>query len=167
METDKIILDPTCSVRSIWFDKHEPHTLYCDQRDVDRTLMWKWSEGDKQQVRYYEVKPDVVCDFTALPFDDETFWHVVFDPPHLINLGASSYLIKKYGRLEKEKWRQTLHDGFAECWRVLKTHGTLIFKWNERDIPVKTVIETIGHQPLYGHHSGKQSQTHWLAFMKF
>jgi len=28
------------------------------------------------------VKPDIEADFTSLPFEDESFFHVVFDPPH-------------------------------------------------------------------------------------
>ena len=29
------------------------------------------------------VDPDKICDVTALPFPDESFYLVVFDPPHL------------------------------------------------------------------------------------
>lgn len=50
--------------------------------------------------------------------------------------------------------------------RVLKPYGTLIFKWNETQIPVKDVITAIGHKPLYGNRSGKQGKTHWMAFVK-
>jgi SAM-dependent methyltransferase len=43
---------------------------------------------------------------------------------------------KKYGRLNKETWRDDLRAGFAEAFRVLRPHGVLIFKWNETQIPV-------------------------------
>ena len=31
-EDDKVILDCTCGGRSIWFDKHNRHTVYTDKR---------------------------------------------------------------------------------------------------------------------------------------
>lgn len=161
---DKPVLDATCATRSIWFDHHNPLALYVDKREEDHKLIWESKDGEHSG--YMTIAPDVIADFTDLPFEDETFWHVVFDPPHLIQAGETSWLAAKYGRLDKDTWRQTLHDGFAECWRVLKTHGTLNFKWNETNITSKEVIEVIGHKPLYGHISGKYNKTHWMAFIK-
>ncbi len=51
--------------------------------------------------------------------------------------------------------------------RVLKPHGTLVFKWSEVEIPLKKVLEAIGTEPLFGHRSGKNMNTHWMCFMKF
>lgn len=70
-----------------------------------------------------------------------------------------------YGRLD-ENWLQMLHDGFRECMRVLKPDGVLIFKWAETQIPAAEVWKAIGEKPLFGHHSGKKSQTFWGCFMK-
>lgn len=53
-----------------------------------------------------------------------------------------------------------------ECMRVLKKNGTLIFKWNESDIPTNTILDIIGAKPIYGHLSGKLSKTQWMAFVK-
>ena len=65
-----------------------------------------------------------------------------------------------------ENWREMLHDGFQECMRVLKPDGVLIFKWAETQIPAADVWAAIGERPLFGHHSGKKSQTFWGCFMK-
>lgn len=54
-----------------------------------------------------------------MPFEDNTFHHVVFDPPHLVNAGNTSWLVKKYGKLN-EDWRNDIKQGFKECMRVLK-----------------------------------------------
>ena len=108
------------------------------------------------------VDPDIVADFRDMPFEDDVFDMVVFDPPHLINVGESSWLAKKYGRLD-ELWPEDIRQGFAECMRVLRPSGTLIFKWNEEQIPLSDVLEAIGEQPLFGN---KRSKTHWLVFMK-
>lgn len=59
-----------------------------------------------------------------------------------------------------------LRKGFSECFRVLKTNGTLIFKWNETDIPVKEILALTEYKPLFGHISGKRSNTHWISFIK-
>ena len=159
----KPILDPCCGSRMFWFDQHNPNVLFCDNRKIECQAIWKSTKGDA--TRYCSVLPDVVADFCALPFDNESFWHIVFDPPHLVRAGDNAWMVKKYGKLPTE-WRTYLHDGFAECWRVLRTYGTLVFKWNEVQIPVSDVVRAIGRKPLYGHKSGKRSLTHWMAFVK-
>ena len=124
-----------------------------DNRELETTLC----DG-----RSLTVKPDVLGDFRKIPYEDETFYLVVFDPPHLINAGDTSWLAKKYGKLNND-WENDLSKGFDECMRVLKPNGTLIFKWNEEQITLKQVLKTTSYQPLFGQKRGK---THWLVFMK-
>lgn len=38
---------------------------------------------------------DVVGDFRNIPYKDNTFKLIVFDPPHLIKAGENSWLAKK------------------------------------------------------------------------
>lgn len=116
-KTKKKILDVTCGSRTIWFDKHHPAAIYCDERRESVSGVWKSGKG--QSERQCIVDPDIQCDFTDLPFEDNTFSLVVFDPPHLVYVGESSWLAAKYGRLG-ENWPQMLHGGFRECMRVLK-----------------------------------------------
>lgn len=158
MKTEKPILDVTCGGRMMWFDKHNPACLYLDNRELSETQL---CDG-----RRFNVKPDLIADFTNLPFEDNTFGLVVFDPPHLIRAGDDAYMAIKYGRLDSG-WKETLRAGFSECIRVLKQGGTLIFKWNEYQVPTKDVIKAIGQEPLFGHISGRASKTHWMTFMKF
>lgn len=160
---EKVILDACCGGRSFWFDKHNPHVIYVDKRTMERRVIWTSKGG--QETREFEVIPDIVADFKCLPFKDNTFWHVVFDPPHLTWAGETSWLAMKYGRLD-ENWKEEIGRGFRECMRVLKPYGTLIFKWNETNISVREIIKVCGQEPLYGHRSGKFGKTHWLAFMK-
>ncbi len=65
-----------------------------------------------------------------------------------------------------DDWQDDLRRGFAECFRVLKPEGLLIFKWNETQIRVSAVLALAGVPPLFGHKSGKRVDTHWLTFMK-
>lgn len=162
MMDEKKILDMTCGSRSIWFNKEHPAAIYCDKRREDFDLYYG---KNRTSLRPFHVDPDVLCDFTALPFQDESFFLVVFDPPHLTGAGETAWLVKKYGKLD-ENWRQMLHDGFQEGMRVLKPDGVLIFKWSEYDIPAEEVWKAIGQKPLFGHHSGKKSTTFWGCFMK-
>ena len=154
---DKAILDPCCGSKMFWFDKNNPLVTYCDKREIEKHEYYPH--------RYIEIKPDILCDFRNLPFPDESFWHIVFDPPHLRRIGENSFMKEKYGALDA-MWPQMLHDGFNECWRVLKTNGTLIFKWSSIQIPLSEVLKHIDQKPLYGHRSGKNMNTHWLAFFK-
>lgn len=146
----------------MWFNKKHPAAIYCDKR---RENSERYLGRGRTSLRQLHVDPDVQCDFTNLPFSDETFSLVVFDPPHLVGAKETAWLVKKYGKLD-ENWPQMLHDGFAEGMRVLKPDGVLIFKWSEYDIPADLVWEAIGQRPLFGHHSGKKSTTFWGCFMK-
>jgi hypothetical protein len=114
--------------------------------------------------RHITVDPDMLADFTALPFPDSTFTLVVFDPPHTF-CGKNSWMRKKYGSLEAD-WRRQITNGFAECFRVLCPLGTLIFKWNEHRVPVSTVLSLTPEQPLFGQRCGTTAKTHWIVFMK-
>lgn len=112
--------------------------------------------------RKLEIKPDIIGDFCNIPFPDNTFHLVVFDPPHLIKAGDNSWLAKKYGKLS-DTWPQDLKKGFDECMRVLKPCGTLIFKWNEQQIRLSEILKNIDYKPIFGN---KRADTHWLVFMK-
>lgn len=159
---EKKILDMTCGSRTIWFNKNHPAAVYCDKRREDYE---QYFGRDRTSLHQLHVDPDYQCDFTDLPFQDETFSLVVFDPPHLTRAKETAWLVKKYGKLD-EDWPQMIHDGFAEGMRVLKSDGVLIFKWSECDIPAAEVWKAIGQKPLFGHHSGKKSTTFWGCFMK-
>lgn len=149
----KKILDACCGSRMFWFDKQHESTIFMDKRELDDTLC----DGRK-----LVVNPDVIGDFRNIPFADESFYLVVFDPPHLLKVGQNSWLAKKYGKLE-DSWQADIKKGFDECMRVLKPNGTLIFKWNEEQIKLKEILDAIKTEPLFGN---KRAKTHWLVFMK-
>lgn len=153
---DKIILDACCGSKMFWFDKANSNVLFGDIRKEEHILC----DG-----RALNIHPDIQIDFRDMPFEDNSFKLVVFDPPHLKTLGKSSWMAKKYGVLSYT-WRDDIKRGFDECMRVLEPFGILIFKWNESEIKAKTIIEISGLSPLFGHTTGRQSKTIWMAFMK-
>ena len=149
----KAILDACCDSRMFWFDRRHPDVVFMDRREETHMLC----DG-----RTLEIKPDVVGDFRKMPFNDGAFRLVVFDPPHLIHAGESSWLAKKYGQLNSS-WPDDIKKGFDECFRVLEPYGILVFKWNEEQIKLSEILKNIEYKPLFGN---RRSKTHWLIFMK-
>lgn len=156
------VLDACCGSRMFWFDREDDRAVFVDKRQETHQLKDKSS---KHGVRTLEINPDFQADFTKLPFEDDRFALVVFDPPHLVHNGKSGWLAKKYGKLEGD-WREEIRRGFSECFRVLRPEGTLIFKWNEYDIPVSQILALTPERPLFGNRCGKQARSHWLVFNK-
>lgn len=148
------ILDVCCGSRMFWFNKSNPDVTFMDIREHYEEL---------ETGHVINVKPDIVADFRDMPFKNDTFDLVVFDPPHLLRAGPKSWLAKKYGKLNRDTWQQDIGQGFSECFRVLKPNGTLVFKWNEDQIKLSEVLATTDIKPLFGN---KRSKTHWLVFIK-
>ena len=72
MNKDKaIILDACCGGKMFYFDKNDDRVLFQDIRSLETTLC----DG-----RHFEIKPDIQADFTNMPYPDESFSMVVFDP---------------------------------------------------------------------------------------
>ena len=111
----KKILDVCCGGRMFWFDKHNPLVTYMDNRKSEEKLC----DG-----RNFVVNPDIVGDFRNIPFDDDTFNLVVFDPPHLIHAGEKSWLAKKYGRLNPDTYKEDLKQGSKN---VSEFYGQAVF----------------------------------------
>lgn len=155
--SNKSILDVCCGSRMFWFDKQNPNAVYMDNRIVDDVLC---------DERKLHIAPDIVGDFRNIPFKNNSFSLVVFDPPHLIKVGENSWMSKKYGRLNPDTYKSDLKQGFKECFRVLKENGVLIFKWSEIDVKTSEIIALSPVPPLFGHRSGKLSKTQWIVFMK-
>jgi SAM-dependent methyltransferase len=146
------ILDVCCGTKAFYFDKNDDRVVFNDLVPREVTL------SDRKII----VSPDTSYDFTDLPYENEAFYGVVFDPPHLLHVGKGSYLREKYGKLPKD-WRPFIKSGFDECMRVLKPNGFLAFKWNEEQVPTKEILKTIGVDPIFG---DRRSKTRWMFFVK-
>ena len=153
------VLDPCCGSRKFYFDKQSKVVLYGDIRDES----YVQCDG-----RTLTVAPDAVMDVTNLPFEDERFSLVVYDPPHLKYAGKNSYMRQSYGVLPEGDPVEFLSNGFRECWRVLKKNGTLIFKWNTNQVSLPVVLNALPVKPLFGNRKpgGKRGETYWMVFFK-
>ncbi|WLS77399.1 class I SAM-dependent methyltransferase [Erwinia pyri] len=154
--SEATILDMCCGSRMFWLDKQDSRAIYSDIRKEEHILC----DG-----RLLNISPGVIADFRSLPFPDNTFSQVVFDPPHLERAGENGWMRKKYGSL-KEGWRDDIGAGFSEAFRVLRPQGTLIFKWNETQVPVSQVIALTEQKPTIWQRTGKGDKTHWILFLK-
>ena len=159
----KEILDPCCGSRKFYFDKSNNAVLFGDIRN-DSYIQ---CDG-----RLLNVRPDQILDFRQLPFADESFSLVVFDPPHLKRVKPNSYMAQSYGLLDRETWQDDLRKGFKECWRVLKKNGTLIFKWSDHDIKLTTITKLFEPAiPIFGDKKttsarGIGVRRFWLVYFK-
>lgn len=152
-EMGRDILDCTCGGKMFWYDKSCNRVLYSDIRKGIFYL---------DENRDIEINPDIIIDFTDMPFEDDLFSMVIFDPPHLLYAGENSWLKKKYGTLP-QNWQPYIKCGFDECMRVLKPDGFLVFKWNEEQIRTADLFKIIGQRPLFG---DRRSKTRWMVFNK-
>jgi len=66
-----------------------------------------------------DVKPDVVCDAHALPFEDNTFDLVILDPPYSEDYAKRLYNTQRFGRLRYKTYT-------AEAVRVCKEGGLVV-----------------------------------------
>ena len=153
----RTVLDPCCGGRMFYFDKHHPLVVYGDVRQESVSMT------DRGKLRSLDIAPDVILDFTYMPFLDDSFNFVVFDPPHLINCGKNSWLAKKYGKLDKDSWQDTLREGLSECIRVVKPGCVVAMKWSEGDISTTKLLKALPYQPVFG---DKQGKKRWLFFIK-
>lgn len=151
----KPILDPCCGSKMFYFDKNNPSVDFRDNREVSTTLC----DG-----RPLIIEPDTIGDVLDIASPDESYYLVVFDPPHMTG-GDAGWQIQKYGKLPDD-WREWMATAFAECWRVLKPNGTLIFKWYEYKVRLTEILECAPAEPVLGNRRTSNSKTHWLCFFK-
>lgn len=157
------VLDVCCGSRMFWFNQSDARAIYVDKRRETHVID-RGTPGTKGR-KPIVVNPDIQADFTNLPFPDDTFKLVVFDPPHIQREEAKGILTKKYGSLNGD-WKAMLQKGFSECFRVLVPCGVLVFKWAESEVSVSEILKLTPCKPLFGHKSGKAAKTHWITFMK-
>jgi hypothetical protein len=115
LDADWHVLDATYG-KGRWWDQWRPAQLTTN--DIDA--------GDE---------PDVVADFRALPFADDTFDAVAYDPPYITSGGDKSTIcafkarygldtVPRYGR----ELRELINAGLSEAARVVKPRGFVLMK---------------------------------------
>lgn len=149
------ILDACCGGRHWWWDKEHPLAVYMDQRVAP--------PGSVDVRPGWEVAPDVVGDFRAMPFDSAAFRLVLFDPPHIVREEPSGYIAMKFGALHPDTEQDDLRRGLAECWRVLAPGGTLVVKWAGELARIRPHFPS---EPIVGTRSLRGLHPRWFVLYK-
>lgn len=152
------ILDACCGGRFWWWNKSHPLAVYVDNRVAP--------PGSRPDRPKWEIRPDIIADFRALPFGDGAFRLVLFDPPHIVRENPSGNVATQFGALGKATEQDDLRRGFAECWRVLAHGGTLVFKWAGA---LDRVRQHFPAEPVVGTRSARRGSglgTRWIIFYK-
>lgn len=159
------ILDACCGGRMWWWDKAHPLAIYMDKRVSPK--------GSKPTRPGWSCIPDVVGDFRAMPFKDDSFHLVLFDPPHVVKRNPTGETEMTYGSLHPDVEQEDLRRGFAECWRVLAPGGTLVCKWAgpiDRVRPHFPATPIVGTRATprknHGAWRGAGQGTRWFVFYK-
>jgi len=157
------ILDATAGSRSIWYQKKHPLVVFMDQR------IEEYQDPRKNRYFVHRVRPMIKGQWENLPFKNEIFDMVIFDPPHLIKDRGKKriHLEMKYGTLYSDNWKQVIKKATVELFRVLKPNGFFIFKWNEVDKKVDDLLKLFPYQPMFGTITGQKNNTHWITFIKY
>jgi len=156
---NKPILDATAGFRMMHYDKGNPEVLFMDQRA--------------------ECEPDHLADFKNTGLPNESFYLIIWDPPHLLHkakIANGANMIRQFGSLETETWQTDLKEGFKELWRLLKPNGSIMFKWCTVDVssdkvlklfPIKPLVYQISTNKKNSYENGKrlrEIQTIWFCF---
>ena len=111
------ICDPTYGLGRFWTDWNPPALIASD-------LLPERSPGGKS------------IDFTCMPYGDESFDAVVFDPPYKLNgTGGSHPSDAAYGvadTMSATDRHHLIYAGISECARVLKPEGFLLVKCQDQ-----------------------------------
>jgi len=161
------ILDATASNRSIWYQKNNPFTIFLDKRCGKEYTQTTESNFDNKRI--IRIFPNVRGIWQHLPFKENSFDMIVFDPPHLFKDEGKklSLMSIRYGIFYNHSWKQELTSGLNELFRVLKPLGIFILKWNETDVAIEEVLKLFPYKPLFGSRVGQKNQTHWITFIKY
>lgn len=156
------ILDATAGTRSMWYQPHHPFVTFMDKR--------KECYKDPRPDRYFvhRIEPNLISEWQDVPFPDNHFDMILFDPPHIIRKKGSKeiHLVKKYGELYEEDYKKVIREGVTELFRVLKPNGVFILKWAECSKKVDEILKLFPYQPMFGTRTGQKNNNHWIVFIK-
>lgn len=102
-----------------------------------------WKKIDMTKYSFFPSdingKCSLVCDFKNLPYANEEFDMVIFDPPYLLGSSApinedldNTYLNNKKGGWGLDFVHNLYKEGMVEAQRVLKTKGVLLVKCQDQ-----------------------------------
>jgi len=121
------ILDVTVGAEKLyhrWHEKLGSDFVGIDSRRGDFSVP---KTGNSWAAIRIVIEPTVQADLCFLPFKNEVFSVIIFDPPHL-DVSLDSWLGKKWGGWTQHQTIETVRAANKEFQRVLRKDGVLILK---------------------------------------
>jgi len=152
-----MMLDATAGNRMMWKHKNPPDTIFLDK-----------------EVRL-RIPPDIFAVWENLPFRNDVFNCVIFDPPHSVKRGVNSYFNEDpkggrwYGAFRnKMHFLTSMVKASSEFLRVSKR---LCFKWYEGDLSLWNVLPLFsGWKKIFeSYTTGRgigRKRTYWVTFIR-
>lgn len=159
-----MMLDATAGNRMIWPNKNPPNVVFMDK-----------------EIRL-AFSPHIFADFRDLPFRDDVFDCVLFDPPHSCSIPPwwnsptrsknvnNPSLNAWYGKFEnKRDMFSSIHRAQKEFARVAKR---LCLKWSELEVTLWKIMpffkewEVIQTKPHIGKYKAGKTKTYWITFIR-
>jgi hypothetical protein len=133
-----------------------PHVMniYAQEGDLIADVTYGngnfWNKVDLGKYRFHPADIKTGIDFRKLPYTNECFDMIVFDPPYMHGSPAPirKDLDKTYANNDKGGWGKDYiyklyKDGMKEAWRVLKFNGILLVKCQDQVESGKNLFDHI------------------------
>lgn len=172
-----MILDACCGPKYWYRGLHEQFSdeelVFMDTREGQFS-----THGRRETEEFITIEPTKVGSITAIPWPDNTFSLILFDPPH-DKWGPKSFMRAQYGSWTHEDFIINTYHANKEFHRVLKPGGLVYakilehknrprepYKWNR---PAKLVEQFTNFKLLldtaYQSQAGKTRTTHLMLFV--
>ena len=155
-----VVLDATAGNRMMWPNKNPPNIIFMD-KEID-----------------LRIPPDIICVWEYLPFRDEVFFNVIFDPPHM-RLGRTSRYRDPKGVTSHGTWwgfvknKPDLIRSTMKAQKEFSRVSTrLSFKWNETHYKLYEILKCfmdwvlVDKREYVSNKKHGKSKTWWLRFIK-
>ena len=161
----------------------KPKALILDATAGNR-MMWRHLENKESEYIVFidkepglKIPPDIVCRWDDLPFPNDRFLCVIFDPPHTYGFGDKSvHSDPKAAKgswwgnpTTRGEWIRDIVSGQREFARV---SPTLCFKWNDCKLNLWNILSCLTEwKEIYRRRvfsSGRlgRSRTHWVTLRR-
>ena len=122
-----MILDACCGGKTMYHGWHANLGDSLVSIDIRKLSAREWVGGKGWTRNMPPIEPTVQADMNWLPFREQVFDAIIFDPPHL-QVDMRSFMGELYGGWTKTAARKIMVKVNAEFTRVLKPSGLLLMK---------------------------------------
>ena len=138
----RMILDACCGGKTMYhgWDKNLGDQLI--SIDIRTLPIRDWIGGEGYKAKMPPIEPTIQADMNYLPFREQIFDAIIFDPPHL-QTKIKSLMSELYGGWTKTEARKIMVAVNSEFARVLKPQGIILMK--VLDLDARTYIALLSN----------------------